>query len=292
MPDEFSVARLRAALRGLLYDAGVDSPHVEADWLLSHVLSVPRASLHAHPERLVSTDASARAIELSVRRAAGEPMAHLLGSALFCGLSFIASRDALIPRTETELLTERADAYAGTLPGDAVFADWCTGSGCIAVTLLVRNPSLRAHAIDASPAALRVAKQNAALHGVSDRIAFHECADPAAADIPERSLDLVITNPPYIPTPEIAGLEPQVRDYEPREALDGGPDGLTLVTRLLHTLPNYMKHGAPLYLETGGEAQVRSLEAGAVQFVQNLKLLESFEDHWGIRRFMLWRNSS
>jgi release factor glutamine methyltransferase len=186
-----------------------------------------------------------------------------------------------------------ADRYMKKIRGPGMFADWCTGSGCIAITLASENPLWTAAAVDSSREALAVALRNARRHDVQDRITFIECADPseAAKIIRPGSLDLVVSNPPYIPTHEIESLEKQVREYEPYAALDGGHDGLSVIRLLLLGLPRYMKDGAPLIMETGGEDQARILAEAEAGSYAGLKFLRNFKDHRGIARFMLWIKS-
>ncbi len=291
MPHSVSLGQLRAAVRGMLADADVQEPHFEADQIVARVMELPRAHLHAHPETIVPPLKFSKIIELAILRSSGEPLGYVLGDALFCGRTFFVDHRVLIPRPETEILTQWADRLAKATPAPGVFADWCTGSGCIAVTLLLDNPGWRAFAVDSSPGALAVARENAERAGVGDRVEFICCARPreAAEKIPAASLDFIVSNPPYIPTNTISSLEPQVRDHEPREALDGGPDGLDVCRLLLEELPYFMKQGAPFAFETGGADQV-DLLAGEARGV--LAYAESFADGLGIRRFMVWRNAA
>lgn len=289
LPDA-PLGALRAAMRTALADSGAPDPHFDADQILSRVLARPRAYLHTHPEDRPSPPQLSRIDELTERRRSGEPLAYVLGDAIFGGRSFFVDGRALIPRPETEVLTEWASArmkQMKTLSG-GVFADWCTGSGCIALTLLLENPEWRAFAVDVSRGALDVAKKNAEALGVGDRVRFLLCGQPdeAASAIDPGSLDLIAANPPYIPSDAVAGLEPQVRRYEPREALDGGRDGLGVCRMLLTGLPRYMKPGAPMAFETGGPGQARLLaaeDAGGAAFEG------TFADLRGIRRFVVWR---
>jgi len=279
---------LRAISEAKLRDAGIGLPGLEADRIIGAVLAVSRASLHAHPEREATPESESLAADFTSRRAAGEPLASILGDAFFCGMRFFVDSHVLIPRPETEMLTELA---AELLRDGAIFADWCTGSGCIAVALAARNAEARAYAADISGAVLDVARRNAVLHGVADRISFIECASPreAAGEIAPESLDLIVTNPPYIPTEIINTLETQVKDHEPRAALDGGGDGLDVCRALLADLPRFMKPGSRLIAETGGGSQAEELSALAEHMSPELALEKIFPDHRGIERFLLWR---
>jgi release factor glutamine methyltransferase len=286
-----SVLSLRELLRRVMSDGGVQSPNLEADRIICGVLDVSRAWLLSRPHEELSDEKRGLAVELARRRAEGEPLAYVLGDAFFCGRKFFVDRRTLIPRPETETLTELADGFLKKT-GRGVFADWCAGSGCIAVTLCADNPGFVAFAADSSRDALTSARGNAELHGVADRITFVECEDPAAAPIKPESLDMAIANPPYIPSGAIVTLESQVRDYEPREALDGGVDGLCVYRLLLGGLPRFLKPGASLFFETGGGGQPDEIAETAAREAPSLRLEKVFKDHRGIMRFMLWRKLS
>ncbi len=174
------------------------------------------------------------------RLLAGEPLAYLLGEWDFYDLTFALTPDCLIPRPDTEHVVEY---LIQNLPKGATFADFCTGSGCIAITVLHHRPDTRAIAVDLSRGALRVAEQNARRHGVCDRLTL-VCGDVLGAlDLP--AYDWLVSNPPYIASSVVEGLDKSVRDYEPRMALDGGADGLTFYRALLSMhLP---AHGAAVF---------------------------------------------
>ena len=300
-PQEPSLGRIdgsetyraaRAAVKRILAAGCVPEEHFEADQMIIGVLGISRTELHAQPDRLVCAGDMNTILELAARRAAGEPLSYILGDALFCGRRFQVTRGTLIPRPETEVMTSYADKYMKQCCGNGfgnTFADWCTGSGCIAITLLLDNPNWCAYAVDSSSDALDAARVNASLHGVEERIKFILCESPRSAlsEIEPGSLDFIVTNPPYIPTGEIGSLEPQVRLYEPSEALDGGRDGLTVCRLLLSELGLFMKDGAPLIMETGGESQVREL----ISETGKMKFFEKFADQREIYRFMVWHKS-
>jgi release factor glutamine methyltransferase len=225
---------------------------------------------------------------LAQRRASGEPLAYVLGNAIFRSRAFITRAGVLIPRPETEILTEIARSRMERQPAgrERRFADWCAGSGCIAITLVLENPGWVCWAVDSSADAIEIARENAAAHGVADRVNFVISDSPsdAKAAIPPRSLDFVVSNPPYIPTGDIAALEGQVAGWEPREALDGGADGLDVYRLLLSELPALMKPRAEILFETGGPQQadeVALLGEGTFQLVGKM------DDHRGISRFVL-----
>ena len=246
-----------------------------------------RPQLHMRPEAETSPESCARIMALAERRASGEPLAYVLGNAIFRSRAFITRPGVLIPRPETEILTEIAsDRMKRLTGGEGRFADWCTGSGCIAVTLALENPGWLCWAVDSSAEAIEIARENAIAHGVQDRINFVKCDRPSDAlgSIQPRSLDFVVSNPPYIPRVEISSLEEQVARWEPREALDGGSDGLDVYRALLSELTPLMKPRAELLFETGGTDQAD--EAGRIAG-QWFELAGKFDDHRGISRFLL-----
>jgi len=213
-----AVARIRAG--------GVDHARLTAEVLLVHVLGLSRAQMLARLERDLGEAERARFEALVRRAAAGEPLAYLTGQREFFGLDFEVTPDVLVPRPETELLVERALAMLGA--GSVHVVDVGTGSGIIAVTVAARRPLAHVTALDVSPAALTVARRNAERLGVAERVRFRQqdLLDPA----PEAA-DLICANLPYIPAADLATLD--VSRHEPRLALDGGPDGLDLIRRLV-----------------------------------------------------------
>ena len=233
---------------------GVASPRLESEWLLAHVLGVPRLRLVIETGRVV-TAGEGRAFEgLVTARATRRPLQHLLGSVSFCGLEFAVNPSVLIPRHETELLAEHAWLFLLAPPTPWARApmvlDFGTGSGCLAVTLAVKCPAAVVHAVEVSPDALAVARGNAARNGVGGRVSF-QLGDGFAALPADVRFDLVVGNPPYIPTGEIAGLQPEVRDHDPRLALDGGADGLDFYRRIAHEASAWLRPEAWLMLEFG-----------------------------------------
>lgn len=237
---------------------GVESARLQAELLLAYVLRVPRLRLYLEFERVL-TDAERDTLrELVRRRGAREPLQYLLGTVNFCGLELRVTPAVLIPRPETELLAERAWTFLAGRGGDEsppAALDFGTGSGCLAIALAVHCPAAQVTATDISAAALEVARANAARHAVEARIRFLT-GEGFAALAPEARFDLIVANPPYIPSAEIARLQPEVRDHEPRLALDGGPDGLTVLRRLATEGRAWLKPGGRLMTELGdGQAE-------------------------------------
>ncbi len=244
--------------------AGSDSPRLDAELLLGHVLGVERTSLIAHSDAPVGAEAAARYEASLQRRIAGEPVAYIRGFKEFHGLALASDSRALIPRPETELLVDlvlgwlvdrlvAAPRPAGTPPLRVI--DVGTGAGTIAIALAAELRRRRIEhdvsiiATDASPDALQLARENAVGHGVADRIEFL-LGDLVPWDA--TLFEVVVANLPYIPTEAIDGL-PVAASFEPRDALDGGPDGLDLVRRLVEQLGRVLRPEGIAFLEIGAD---------------------------------------
>lgn len=238
-----------------LRKSGVGSARLDAELLLGHVLGVDRLALYVGFDRPVMEDEVAAYRRLIAARARRVPVAYLVGYKEFCGLRFAVDPNVLIPRPETELLVERLVGYL-TEQGDrhdgAIrVVDVGTGSGAIAVSVAVKVPTAHVYATDLSPAALAVAARNAQAHGVQERVTF--LSGNLLGPLPRALMGhvhAVACNPPYIPTPELGGLEPEVRQ-EPRLALDGGPDGLAVYRKLCREVGPWLQPGGMLVLEVG-----------------------------------------
>ncbi len=225
-----------------------DSARLDAQLLLAETLGKDRAYLLAHDDALLSETQLAQFMALVERRAAGEPVAYLLGRRAFYDREFSVAPGVLIPRPETELLLELALDHAKTLDHPVV-ADIGTGSGALAVTFAAQMPQARVYATDISPEALAIAQQNAAQQGVN--VSFMQ-GDLLAPLIEEQIIvDILMANLPYIASDELAVLA--VSRYEPRLALDGGPDGLDLIRRLLGDLHQVSCSGTLVLLEIGAD---------------------------------------
>jgi release factor glutamine methyltransferase len=243
-----------------LKNKGVDSPRLQTELLLAHLLNLPRMQLYLNFERKLSETEVDKFRELIKQRGQREPLQHIVGSTSFCGLELIVNRHVLIPRHETELLAEKGWTFLNSSPSTinhqlSTALDLGTGSGCLAIALAVHCPAAQLFATDISPESLEVARQNAARHNVLDRISFLQ-SDAFAALESSRPFDLIISNPPYIPTDQIPSLQIEVRDHDPRQALDGGPDGLAFYRRIAAEGLPFLKAGGKIMLEFGdGQAQ-------------------------------------
>jgi release factor glutamine methyltransferase len=229
----------------------IESPRLQAELLLAHVLKLPRMKLYLNFERALTETETAAYRELIKRRSQHEPLQHITGSTSFCGLEIAVNRHVLVPRPETEILAELGWSFLSTInPQPSIALDFGTGSGCIAIALAVKCPTANVIALDVFPETLDVAKQNAARNNLPKKIEFLQ-SDGFAALPKETQFDLIISNPPYIPTGEIATLEPEVRDYDPRGALDGGDDGLDFYRRFAIEARKFLKPEGKVMLEFG-----------------------------------------
>jgi release factor glutamine methyltransferase len=239
---------------------GVESPRLQIELLLAHVLGLPRLQLYLNFERPLTEADLATLRELVRRRGEREPLQHLTGSVSFCGFEIVVNRDVLIPRPETELLAELAWQFLATLnPQPSTVLDFGTGSGCLAIAIAAKCPTAVVHALDVSSAALAVARANAARHGLDGRVHFF-AGDGLGALPAGARFDLLVANPPYIPTAELATLSPEVRDFDPQLALDGGADGLDWVRRLAADGGAFVEPAGRLMLEFG-DGQGPAVEA-------------------------------
>ena len=240
--------------RNLLHEAGVDSAALEARLLLAYAIDATPESLLAEPDKAVSGDEESRFREALGRRLNREPLFYITGEREFYGLPFYVDARALIPRPETELLVEEAIAAAAELGSAKVngaglrIADIGTGSGCIVVATATVLTGATFVATDISGDAVEVARQNAERHGVADRITFAVGDLLAPVSGP---FDIIIANPPYIPAENLPTLQAEIRDHEPRVAVDGGDGGMTIAERLVRDAPLYLRSGGWLLMEVG-----------------------------------------
>lgn len=255
----------REAVRALSQELeayGIESAYTEAERLVAHALGVERADLTiAAGESLGPEEAKALARAVA-RRLQREPLQHIEGAVAFRELVLVSDRRALIPRPETEELVERIAEWRGTEGPVRRALDIGTGSGAIALALLQEKLASRVVALDISSAALEQAAENRARLGIGvDRLELRKTDRSVWAGVDdEERFELVVSNPPYVAHGEFADLEPEVAEHEPREALDGGADGLAVIRRLIRGAPAHVASGGALFLEigTGQAASVRA----------------------------------
>jgi release factor glutamine methyltransferase len=251
--EVWTIKRLLEWTTGFVDRKQVDAPRLSAELLLSHVLSAPRIRLYTQYERELDDDALTRFRDLVKRAADHEPIAYLTGRAHFFSLEFTVTRDVLIPRPDTETLVENVLQDVRFTPGleSPRILELCTGSGCVAAALGQQLKTATILATDVSPAALSVARQNLAALSLSERVllAQGDLYEPLRTQITASPFHIIVANPPYIPSGAIEGLDRNVRDYEPRLALDGGTDGLRLIRQILTGAPERLLPGGRVYVE-------------------------------------------
>jgi len=238
---------------------GIDKPLLDAQVLLSHALSVSRTQLVIDAKKPLAPDELARFREMVRRRRAREPVAYLLGVREFYGRPFRVDKRVLVPRPDTETLVDVALARTEARSLSMRALDLCTGSGCVAITLARQRPTARVHATDISDEALAVARDNALrLDAYNVSFARGDLFEAVPASL--APFDVITANPPYIASGEIDTLDKDVRDFEPRLALDGGNDGLAVVRRIVDGAPGLLDAGGTLAVEVGaGEADATAL---------------------------------
>ncbi|HEY9060025.1 MAG TPA: peptide chain release factor N(5)-glutamine methyltransferase [Pseudobacteroides sp.] len=256
-----------------LFDIGITSlkkaankaPVFEAGVMLCNLLKMDRAFLYSRGDQIISPDVSAKYLECIKRRSEGYPLQYITGHQEFMSLDFKVTEDVLIPRQDTEILVETVIEHAEKTPDKNLrILDIGTGSGCIAISLAYYIKNCLVTALDISPDALETARYNAQANGVKDKIAFVEidilsndtnvlkgfCPSEPQIET-SHCFDIIVSNPPYIPSIEISLLQKEVRDYEPKNALDGGEDGLDFYREIIKKSSSLLPKGGLLAFETG-----------------------------------------
>lgn len=299
---------------------GIDNPRLEAELIVSHLINVDRLSLileslHAasrtlndenrlpptppSPSRgegggrgyIISEKERGEIIACIKRRGDREPLQYLLGEVEFYGYLFIVRKEVFIPRPESEFLIEEGTKIASILKESGKkglnIIDLCTGSGCLAVALAKEIPYSKIYATDISPLCIETSSENALQLGVLDRIELFigDLFEPLKKRLPARSVDLIVSNPPYIPSCDLNSLPPEVRDYEPRSALDGGEGGLDVIKKIIDGSVEFLSDNGYLLLEIGvGQAEMIK------DFISKGSFFRSIEfrlDYAGIERIAI-----
>ncbi|NLI76374.1 MAG: peptide chain release factor N(5)-glutamine methyltransferase [Candidatus Riflebacteria bacterium] len=285
-----TIGEARARWAAELARAGLPEPQIDVDLLLAAVLGIPRLEIPLWLTRSLGATETARLADLATRRQAREPLQYLLGEWPFLDLVLEVGPAVLIPRPETEDWVGRllADDLGGGIGPDPAprFADVGTGTGAIGLALATGWPRATGMLIDLSPAALAVARRNLARYpGAAPRVVVVQ--GDLTAPVATGSLDLLVSNPPYVDRADLPGLEPEVRDHEPRLALDGGEGGLTVIARLLADAARVLRQGGRLAIEHGHgqRAAILALPAPGLAFQV------AVDDAAGRERCLVWTRS-
>ena len=249
-PPEWTILSLLEWTTGYFRQNQIDTPRLDAEILLAHSLGLKRIDLYLRYDQPLDAAELAAYKMVVKRRAAREPVAYIIGRREFWGLNLVVDANVLTPRPETERLVEVALTFLQTVANPWV-VDLGTGSGCIALALAHDAPAARVIATDVSLPALRVAYRNIDHHHMTERIQLVAGAGLTMFPPDGAHFDLIVANPPYIASAEIESLQPEVRDYEPRGALDGGDDGLAAYRRIIPAAASRLHSGGALILEIG-----------------------------------------
>jgi release factor glutamine methyltransferase len=267
--------------------AGVEAPRADAEWLLADVLGVSRTALGLQARRTLEPPFDARYASALRRRLAREPLQHIVGTQVFRQVAVRVSGDALVPRPETEILAGWALELLPAPPRRPVVIDLGTGTGCVACALATERPDAEVIALDVSPPAVALARDNVVTLGLATRV--HVGLSDMFAALGVIQVDLIVSNPPYLPTDLIATLAPEVSRHDPRLALDGGADGLDVIRRLLREAPERLAARGVLVLETGGGEQLGAVVA--LMEDHGFAGVQTRADLAGVERFVAGRRA-
>lgn len=280
--QNWTIQKLLGWITDHLTENNVDSPRLSAELLLCHVLKLQRIELYTHFDRIAQQTELDRLHELVKRCGSQEPVAYLVGRCEFYSLPIKVSKDCLIPRPETELLTERAIEFLRSRNGTQYVCDLCTGSGCVAVAIAKNHPQAKIIATDICDSALSIAAENVATHQLNDRVQLL-CGDlfgPVIEGLDETRFDLIVCNPPYVSSAEYEQLGSKVRDFEPKKALHAGQDGLDVYRQIADQIGEHLKDDGALILEIGyaqGNAIRELLEDTAI--FSEIKIEKDFNNN-------------
>jgi release factor glutamine methyltransferase len=280
----WTVRRLLEWTPGFLQKKGVDTPRLSAELLLAHILNIPRIKLYTDFDRVLDEKSLTAYRELIRRAVEQEPIAYLTGKAHFFNLEFTVTRDVLIPRPDTETLVENVLQTARHQSGleAARVLDLCTGSGCIAAAIAKNLKASTVVATDISEAVIPIARKNIETLGLSDRVLVEQgdLYEPISRFVDPRPFDLIVANPPYIPTNQLETLDKSVKDFEPIGALDGGIDGLIMHRRILQKAPEHLTATGRVFLEIAFDQGPAAREmAAAYDAFDDVRLLKDYGGH-------------
>jgi len=268
-----------------LRSAGVESAPVDAEWLLAGALRVSHGALSAEPRRTLEAPEAGWYVAALRRRMKREPLQHILGSQPFRQVTVRVTADAMVPRPETELLAAWALDLLPRGPRRPLAIDLGTGTGCIACAIASERPDVEVIALEAAARAVTLARENVAALGLSGRVRV-EVSELFSA-LGATLADVIVCNPPYLPTGLIATLAPEVSQYDPRGALDGGVDGLRVIRRIVAEAPQRLLPGGALVLETAGGDQARAVVA--LMEKASFTGVQTRRDLAGVERFVAGR---
>lgn len=252
--ENWTIEKLLGWMVGYFTEKNIDSPRISAELLLSQIMGMKRIELYMHFQKPVEKQQLDNLHKLVKRAANNEPIAYLVGKTEFYSLEIQVSSDCLIPRPETEMLTERAIEFLRDRSSKSgLVCDLCTGSGCIALAIAKNVSDAQIIATDISDAALSIAEKNIEAHKLQDRIHLlcGDLFDPLIPQLDTEKFDLITCNPPYITSDEFLTLDKNVRDYEPKSALLAGTDGLDVYRRICQRIDEFLKPDGCLMLEIG-----------------------------------------
>jgi release factor glutamine methyltransferase len=282
MEPEWTIISLLKWTESYFDSHGIDSPRMTAEILLAHALKTTRINLYIQHDKPLSRSELIQFKTLIQRRINREPVAYITGSKEFWSLDFTVTKDVLIPRPDTECIVEATLALLPNQNSDPPkkILDLGTGSGAIIIALASERPHNVYIATDCSPAAAILAQKNAAKHGLSDTIHFL-CSNWFDAINPNKQpFDIIVSNPPYIPTDIIPTLAPEINRYEPRIALDGDHDGLSDIRKILYAAPDYLINEGYLLLEIGFDQMNSVFEiAGNSNFYNCIEFIKDDAGH-------------
>lgn len=279
------LSELRSKCVEMLNKEGIERPLYVVDLIISKVLKIERALFITKGEKEIPAQKCVRILSMVGERSQRVPLSYILGESEFYGRPFEVGEGCLIPRPETELLVEEMLKISHNA---SRFADWCTGSGCIGITLLLENENLIGYGVDSSQKALNWAVLNARKYGLESKFNLILNSHPEHSSIEPGSLDFIVANPPYISSKDLGGLMSDVRNYEPIEALDGGDDGTYLYRLFFNHFPRLLKKGGLMGFEIAGEEQAKVLFSIAPS---DFVLMNRIYDYNGILRHLTWKKN-
>ena len=251
MPRRYS--ELYISLRNALRGAGVEAADVEARLIAATASGKTTAQLLRDLTLYDTDEVERRAADMLSRRLAGEPVAYITGVWEFRGLPMEVSPEVLIPRIDTEVLAEEAIRHLTRTRRDARVLDLCSGTGCVGLAIADALPQSRVVLADISAEAMEISRRNAARNRLAGRVSYMLCDATEPPPVMSGTFDVIVSNPPYIPTIDILTLDPSVRDYEPIWALDGGADGLDFYRAILKNWLGALRQGGAVFFEVGEE---------------------------------------